>query len=173
MIRTEDVFKIGRLGKPHGVKGEITFLFTDDVFDRVEADYLVVMIDGILVPFFMEEYRFKTDETALVKFEDIDTQDAARALTNCEVFFPRQLADTDEQAISLNQLVGFLLKDIHNGDVGEIYAVDDTTQNLLFEVKMPNGKELLVPASEEFIRDINAKTRTITVELPDGLLNLV
>lgn len=173
MIRTEDVFKIGRLGKPHGVKGEITFLFTDDVFDRVEADYLVVMIDGILVPFFMEEYRFRTDETALVKFEDIDTQEAARALTNCEVFFPRRLADADEQSVTLGQLVGFRLKDSRSGDVGEIRAVDDSTENTLFEVLTPDGKELLVPAADEFIRDINAKTRTITVELPEGLLNLV
>jgi ribosomal 30S subunit maturation factor RimM len=32
---------IGRLGKPHGVKGEVTFQFDDDVFVRTEADYLV------------------------------------------------------------------------------------------------------------------------------------
>ena len=55
MIREEDVYKIGKIGKPHGVAGEVTFRFTDDVFDRVDADYLVLMVDGILVPFFMEE----------------------------------------------------------------------------------------------------------------------
>jgi len=47
MIREEEVYKIGKLGKTHGVKGEISFLFDDDVFDRVEADYLVLMVDGI------------------------------------------------------------------------------------------------------------------------------
>ena len=51
MIKEEEVYKIGKLGKTHGVKGEISFLFDDDVFDRVDADYLVLMIDGILVPF--------------------------------------------------------------------------------------------------------------------------
>ena len=40
MIR-DDVFKIGRLGKTHGVKGELSFHFTDDVFDRVDADYIL------------------------------------------------------------------------------------------------------------------------------------
>ena len=68
MIKNEDVYRIGKLGKPHGVQGEISFLFTDDVFDRVEADYLLLSIDGILVPFFIEEYRFKSAENALVKF---------------------------------------------------------------------------------------------------------
>ena len=44
MIRRDEVYKIGKLGKPHGVKGEITFAITDDVFDRVDAEYLV--LDG-------------------------------------------------------------------------------------------------------------------------------
>ena len=56
MIKAEEVYKIGRLGKAHGVKGEVSFQFDDDIFDRVDADYLVLDIDGILVPFFMEEY---------------------------------------------------------------------------------------------------------------------
>ena len=81
MIRRDDVYKIGKLGKPHGVKGEITFAITDDVFDRVDAEYLVLDINGILVPFYMEEYRFKNDENVLVKFEDIDTQERARNYT--------------------------------------------------------------------------------------------
>ena len=54
MIKAEEVYKIGRLGKAHGVKGEVSFQFDDDIFDRVDADYLVLDIDGILVPFFME-----------------------------------------------------------------------------------------------------------------------
>ena len=63
MIRQEEVYKIGKIGKPHGVKGELTLFFDDDVFDRVDADYLVLLIDGILVPFYFEEWRFKSGET--------------------------------------------------------------------------------------------------------------
>ena len=55
MITHEQVYRIGRIGKPHGVKGEVSLQFSDDVFDRVDADYLVLETDGILVPFFMEE----------------------------------------------------------------------------------------------------------------------
>ena len=67
MIKKEEVYKIGRIGKPHGVHGELQLQFSDDVFDAVDADYLVLDIDGILVPFFMEEYRFRSDEIALMK----------------------------------------------------------------------------------------------------------
>lgn len=47
MIKKDEVFKIGIFNKPHGVKGEISFTFTDDIFDRVECEYLVCLLDGI------------------------------------------------------------------------------------------------------------------------------
>ena len=106
MIKKEEVYKIGRLGKVHGIRGEVSFLFDDDVFDRVEADYLVLDIDGILVPFFMEEYRFKSDANALVKFDGIDTVERAKELTGCDVYFPRELSDDDNGHISWAEIVG-------------------------------------------------------------------
>ena len=117
MIRQEDVYKIGRLGKPHGVKGEISFQFTDDVFDRVDADYLIIEVDGILVPFFIEEYRFRSDETALLKLEDIDTQEAARELTNSDVYFERRLSD-DAGEPSMAAIIGYRL--VNDADGQEI-----------------------------------------------------
>lgn len=169
MIRGEEVYKIGRLGKPHGVKGEITMQVDDDVFDRVDADYLVMMVDGILVPFYMEEYRFRTDSTALVKFEDIDTVERARELTNCDVFFPRHLADSDEEEYTWSFFVGFDLVEAGSGKtVGRIAAVDDSTANVLFEL----GNDLLLPASEELITHIDHEKKQITMDLPEGILDL-
>ena len=95
MIRKEEVFKIGRLGKTHGLQGELQLLFTDDIFDRVEAEYLVIDMEGILVPFFMESYRFRSDDMALVLFEGIDTEEKARQLAMHDVYFPKKLAADD------------------------------------------------------------------------------
>lgn len=47
MITREELIRIGRFNKPHGVKGELSFTFTDDVFDRTECSYIVCEIDGI------------------------------------------------------------------------------------------------------------------------------
>ena len=169
MIKKEEVYKIGRIGKAHGVKGEVSFMFDDDVFDRVDADYLILELDGILVPFFMEEYRFRSDSTALVKFEDIDTQDRARELTNCDVYFPRQLADDDEEELSWTFLVGFSIIDNQSDTVvGTIASIDDSTANILFELE--DGR--LIPASEELITDIDNNKKTITIDLPEGILDL-
>ena len=169
MIRKEEVYKIGKLGKAHGVKGEISFLFDDDVFDRTDADYLVLDIDDILVPFFIEEYRFKTDDNALMKFEGIDTQERARELTGCDVYFPRELAETDEEHLSWAAIRGFELIDANTGkSAGRIASVDDATINILFELE--DGK--LIPASEELITNVDTKKQQIFINLPEGILEL-
>ena len=169
MIRREEVYKIGRLGKAHGIKGEISFLLDDDVFDRVDADYLVLDIDGILVPFFMEEYRFKTDSNALIKFEGIDSQEQARDLTGCDVFFPRKLTDEEDGDLSWASIVGFDLVDARaEKSIGKIASIDDSTINILFELE--DGK--LIPASEELITNVDTKKHQIIIQLPEGILEL-
>ena len=169
MIREEDIYQIGKLGKTHGVKGEISFLFDDDVFDRVDADYLILKVDGIFVPFFIEEYRFRSDANAIIKFEDIGTQERARELTGCEVFFPRDLVDSDDESISWASIVGFDIIDAESGNkIGRIASVDDTTLNILFCLE--DGR--LIPASNDLITSIDQQARTITMYLPAGLLDL-
>lgn len=173
MISHDDVFKIGRIGKIHGVKGEVTFHFTDDVFDRTDADYLFLEVDGILVPFFFEEYRFRNDDTALVKFEGIDSAEKATELTGCDVFFARELVEDNDGELTWNEIVGFHITDAQTGkDVGEISGIDLSTINTLFEVVTPEGTSLLVPATDDFIDDIDREQRLITMRLPEGLLEL-
>lgn len=169
MIKREDVYKIGRLGKAHGVKGEVSFQFDDDIFDTTDADYLILKIDGILVPFFMEEYRFRNDSLALVKFCDVDTQQRASELTGCDVYFPRTLAEESEGQLSLSSLVGFDIVEASNSKVvGKIAAIDDTTQNILFELE--DGR--LIPASDELITNIDTNRQQIIMQIPTGLLEI-
>ena len=131
MIKKETVYKIGKIGKPHGVDGEVSFHFDDDIFDRVDADYLILDIDGILVPFFLDEYRFKNDETALVRFADIDSQERVRELTGCDVYFPREHVDTDGEELSWAAIVGFKVIDERTGKVvGERYTPSTTLQSI-------------------------------------------
>jgi 16S rRNA processing protein RimM len=169
MIKKEDVYKIGRLGKAHGVKGEVSFQFDDDIFDTSDADYLILEIDGILVPFFMEEYRFRNDSLALVKFCNIDTQQRASELTGCDVYFPRSIAEEQSEGLSLTSLVGFDLIEANKKEkIGIIATIDDSTQNILFELE--DGK--LIPASIELITNIDTQHRQIVMNIPEGLLTI-
>ena len=178
MIQENDVYKIGNLTRTHGVRGDVTFQFTDDVWDRVEADYLFLRLDGLLVPFFLEEWRFRSDTTALVKFEDIDDEDLTwQHFIGFEVIRPTlnpsrdggekagaQLS-SDSEALPLTGERGV-------GLLGTVTAVYDQTANILLEVTSPEGRNILIPAHENFVLRADHRERRLYVDVPDELLNL-
>ncbi len=171
MIHSEEVYCIGKFTRPHGVQGEMAMAFTDDVFDHTDCPYLICSMDGILVPFFIEEYRFKSDSVALIKFEHINTSEAAAIFTNKEVYFPKSYAEqAEEREYSWQYFVGFATEDKAHGYLGCLVDVDESTINTLFVVECPNGEELLIPAQESFIEDIDHEKRLIKFNLPEGLL---
>ena len=170
---TIDAFRIGRIGKPHGVRGEVSMQFSDDVFDRTDADYVFLKVDGLLVPFFIEEYRFRSDETVLMKFCDIDDADHARELTGCEVFFPRDYsADGADDRVTWAEIIGYSVVADDGRRVGTIKAVDDSTINILLDVVGDDGSEHLIPAVDDLIKDVDKGKKEIVMTIPDGLLNL-
>lgn len=159
--------------KPHGIHGELQFTFNDDIFDRVEAEYLVCLLDGIFVPFFLDDYRFRSDSTALVKLEGVDTAERARMFTNVEVYFPTKYVEeeTKPEELTWDFFVGFRVEEVHHGYLGEIIEVDNTTINTLFIVNY-GDEELLIPAQEDFIVSMDQKHKVIILELPEGLINI-
>lgn len=179
MIKEEEVYQIGTLTRTHGVRGEVAFQFTDDVWDRVEADYLFLRLDGLLVPFFLEEWRFRSDSLALLKFEDINTADAASALVGAAVLFPKALTpkEVDEEDLTWQHFTGFeVFRLPATGEdeycLGTVTAVFDNTANVLLEVTTPDGHDILIPAHEDFILRADHRERRIYVSVPEELLTL-
>lgn len=174
MIRESEVFKIGKFIKPHGIKGEISFAFDNDIFDKVDCPYLVCLVDGIFTPFFVDEYRFKGKETALITLEDIDSEEKAQRFSGVEVYFPRKYMEEDttedDLEYSWNFFIGFKAIDENAGELGTIEAIDDKTINTLFLIRN-NEIEYIIPATEDFITDIDAKKKILYLYLPEGLLD--
>lgn len=171
-----DALKIGQLGKPHGVRGEINFTFTTDVWDRAEVDYLMITVDGIMVPFFLEEYRFRGEHSALLKFLDLDSIEAVQEFCGAEVYVEQQQIDgvalwSDSDDVPWQYFKGFRIVDETFGELGEIADVDESTENVLFDVKTSDGMQL-IPAVEAFVKDIDHEARLIHMQLPEGLLEL-
>ncbi len=172
MIKESEVFKIGKLIKPHGIKGEISFAFENDIFDRVDCPYLICRINNILVPFFIKEYRFKGKETALITFENIESEDKAQHMSGIEVYFPRKYFEEDsdkEIDYSWDFFIGFTVIDKISGKLGIIEAIDNQTINTLFFIK-DEDNEYIIPATEDFIEKIDAKKKTLYLQLPEGLI---
>lgn len=177
MIRQESVFKIGHITKHRGLKGEVEMRFTDDCFDTGTAEYLVLDMDGILVPFFWEEYSFKNDETAILKFEEVNDEAAARRLVHHSVYYPKEhvcVPEEEEGAVlsSYKALVGFTVSDVHGHLLGTVVQVDDSSQNTLLIMDTPAGNEIIIPFHNDFLCHFDLRQRTLQLDLPEGLLAL-
>jgi len=172
MISKNDVFPIGQITKPHGVNGEMSFSFTTDIFDREDIPYFIFDMQGILVPFFLDEYRFKGSTTGLLKLGGVTSDEQARGFAGLTIFLPKSYLEKVEDAeIELDYFAGFSLVDSEKGLLGVISEVDQTTDNVLFVIPTKND-ELLIPAGEEYIEEIDHEKKIIYVKLPEGLLDL-
>lgn len=166
MIKEEDLYKIGTINKPHGLNGELSFTFQDDLFDRENGDFLFFLLDGIFVPMYIEEYRFKSDSVAIIKFEGIDSIEKAKKFTNINVYYPKSESRDNTQPL---HFIGYIVKDTKHGIVGKITNIDINTINTLLEVKNDNGKTYLIPFHEDLIEDITKDT--ITLIIPEGIID--
>lgn len=192
MIRQEEVFKIGFISRTHGVKGEVEVQFTDDPFDRGEIDYLVLEIDGIFVPFFFNEYRYKGSQSALFTFADVDSEEKGRRLVGLSVYYPKaEAARIASEAVeegeemdlsSLRALTGYRVfaideedstdDELATFDLGEITYVDESSMNTLITVVDDDDEERILPLHTDFIVEVDAMERTLLLDIPLEILEI-
>jgi 16S rRNA processing protein RimM len=133
---------------------------------------VICEIDGILVPFFVESFRHKSNAVVLVKLEDVDSETTAKKFVNREVLYPaNRLQAPAMEDMSWKHFAGYMLADKAQGELGIITYVDDTTLNTLFTVDY-KGKELLVPVADELVDSIDHEKRKIVLMLPSGIMEL-
>ncbi|MDR0507195.1 MAG: ribosome maturation factor RimM [Dysgonamonadaceae bacterium] len=173
MIRSEDIVKIGQFIKTHGTKGEILFFFSNDSFDDCKHPFLICEMEGIFVPFLLEDYRFNSASTAFVKLKNIDSVEKAKRLIAKEVYFPKKhiKEDLDDDFSTWDYFTGFMLIDENAGKIGTVSSVDASTINTLFIVSKDDST-ILIPAASELIVRINKEEKKLYLNLPKGLLEL-
>lgn len=174
MIKLSEIAEIGRFNKPHGIKGEIS-VSVDGNIDLEDVKCIIVRIDGIFVPFFLKSVRPKTADTSLITIEGIDSEEKAQELTNRDIYILRSdlpEEETDEDGLYASDLIGYEINDVTSGEIGVIEDINDSTQNILFIVRTPEGKELYIPVAEEFILSVDPDNETVRTDIPIEILTL-
>ena len=167
MILEKELFKAGKINKTHGVNGELNCSVNADTIDR--AEYMVLDMDGIFVPFFISNIRVKSQNAALVTLEDIEDETEARKLIGKDIYLPIALME-DEDMLSYEYFVGFTV--VNAGEkLGEISFVDDQTVNILFGIKTEDG-DILLPAVEDFIDEVDNENKILYTNYPIELVEL-
>ncbi len=134
MIQRDELEQIGAFLKPHGIKGEIAMEMFEDV-ELSELSCIVLDMDGIFVPFFIESVRPKGPGRMLVTIDGVNSDTEAAAMAGAEVYALRnELPETEdsEDGFYLSDLTGYTVIDASNGvQIGTVTDYDDSTDNVV------------------------------------------
>jgi len=139
-----------------------------DTFERLE--YLFVEIEGFLVPFFINALQVRSDITANIQLDFLDSLEKAKSMVGCKLFTWKENLMVTDEGFYLSMLVGFTLIEKSSGQIGPITAVDDYGGNQVLTVSYQN-REILIPINEELIVKVDTENMVIIMELPEGLLS--
>jgi len=177
VILESEIIEAGKFNKPHGIKGEISATVEIDIeLDDVKC--IIIPVDGIYVPFFIESVRPKNNDTYLISIDGVDSEGKAQYFTNHRFFILKSdLAESDdeydeEDGYYAADLIGYTIEDDRAGKIGTITDINDTTQNVLFLVETDDGDEVYVPVADEFIISVDSEEKIIRTALPEGIVDL-
>ena len=169
----EDLLQVGVITTTHGVRGEVkVFPTTDDPARFKKLKNVVLDTGKELVDLEVAGVKFFKN-MVIVKFKGIDN------INDVEKYRKKSLYVTRENAVKLKKneyfiadLIGLSVIREDNGEVlGELTDVLQTGANDVYEVKMEDGKEVLLPAIRECIKNVDLQKGEITVHVMKGLLD--
>ena len=174
MLKYSQLVEIGKFNKPHGILGEIAASILNNVnIERLNC--IVLEMDGIYVPFFIDECRPKNHETVLLKIDGINDDAEARNFTNKIIYVVQNddCIDVDmDDKVYASDFIGFTISDTTGINIGEIIDIEDSTENALFIIETPYESIKYIPIADDLIEEILMDERKIIMSIPNGLLDL-
>lgn len=165
---------IGELGKVHGTRGELSAYLTIDAEELLVPlqSFVFIDIDGLPVPYLLKSIRTKGQDTYLLLFKSIESIAEAQERVGAKLYLPTDLISEDNVSFTWQHFIGFSLLDVEGQILGEIVDVNDMTENVLLSISSQEGKEYLIPVHEDLIEDIDIHQKTLSVQIPEGILDL-
>jgi len=173
MLTKDDHYLLGSLSKTSGIKGEIVVKFDSDVPSKMnKMESVFIEIDGKLVPFFIEYFKEKSFNTAIIKFEDINSEPRAKEFLGSAVYLPAEFKKLlDSIPDDFIDVVGYTVKDQDYKVVGKVLEYFENSANPLLLVETSKN-EILIPAHDDLIIEVDDDEKQIIIKLADGILNL-
>jgi 16S rRNA processing protein RimM len=158
---------VGRVLRPHGVRGEVRVEIHTDFPERF-AVYETLYLGDQRTPYGLEGHRFHQGK-ALLKFVGVDDRNAAEELREQWVWIAIQdAAPLQEGEIYLHQMIHLRVVTVEGEDLGEVTEIIETGANPVYVVR-GSGGEILIPDTDEVILDIDLDRQRVTVQLIEGL----
>ena len=171
-MRLEDCFQLGHISRIHGYKGSVVAFFDTDRPEAYTALESVFLEDrGELIPFFIEELAQNSKGHFILKFEEVEDEASALNLVGSELWLPLSiLPPLEGKSFYFHEIIGFELWE-NDRLLGTCKSVVDSSAQPLLVLEH-QGKEVLIPAIDEFIVQIDREAKRMVLQLPEGLLSL-
>ena len=166
---------VGRLRKPHGLKGDVTLFPITDAPEAVFApgrSVWLVGLDGATVagPLVIERSRAYHREW-LIKFGGAERREDVDPWRGLFLTAPAdQLEPPKDDEVYLHELDGFAVRLPDETPLGLVSGVYELPSGLMIEVQGPK-REFLLPYKKEFVVGVERKERRLVVRVPNGLLD--
>lgn len=163
----ESCYRAGYVMKRHGLKGDVKVYFDEAIPETLES--IFIELNGRLVPFFVD--RVSTGKSScILKLNEVDTPDAADQLLRKSIFLALDQKPEVEAGKDYDEYIGYHV--FQDGlELGPVTGAMPHAMNPLLMVQH-EGKEILIPINDQFIKAVKADDHTIQVELPDGFLEI-
>ncbi|UXM90129.1 ribosome maturation factor RimM [Paenarthrobacter sp. JL.01a] len=164
--------QVARIGKPHGIRGEVTVqVLTDAPAERFVAGTEFVVEPASAGPLTVRSARWNKD-ILLLGFEEIADRNAAEAIRGAKLFIEtEELDDDDEEGWYEHELVGLQAR-VGAQVVGKVAALNTMPAQDLLVIESEDGKEILVPFVDEIVPEVNIEDGYILITPPAGLFEL-
>jgi 16S rRNA processing protein RimM len=167
----EEYLEIGQIVNTSGLKGFLKVIpLTDDItrFEDLKTVYIQEKKD--LVEFKIQEVKYSKN-MVLLKLEGIDDIGEAEKFKNFYIKINRKDAvELEEDSYFIVDIIGCKVFTDENEFLGKVIDVFQTGSNDVYTVKNNEDKEILLPAIEDVIKDIDIANKKIVVKLMDGLI---
>ena len=162
--------EIGKIVNIHGLNGTVKVMPWCDSAEFL-CEFETLYRGKELVPMHITHAAVQKN-MALVKFEGVDTPEAANALRNTVLYMDRSDVELDDDTYFIQDLIGMTVKDAETGaEYGKLRDVLQTGANDVYEVESPEGKSLLVPVIPQVVLKIDFETDSILIRPLEGLFD--
>ncbi len=166
-----ELVTVGFILRPHGVEGELKVRFASEDRRELDPDTLIgVSVSGKKPWFAKVESVRPCQKEQLVKLAGIDTKEQALELSGGElVTHPENLQELPPGEYYHYQLIGMDVFDEDGRRLGTLEEVISTGSNDVYVVRS-GGKEILLPAIDEVIRQVDPPKKRMVVRMLEGLV---
>src|SRR3954462_3785021 len=164
---------VGRIGRAHGIRGEVTVeVRTDEPELRLAPGAVLATDPASTGPLTIETGRVHSGRL-LLRFEGVRDRNAAEALRNTLLIAevdPEVLPEEEDEYYD-HQLMDLDVVTADGVEVGRITEISHLSSQDLFIVERPDGTEVLIPFVEEIVTEIDLEEQRAVIDPPPGLID--